>query len=137
GRMLYYDGRLSLSGSIACNDCHLLDNFGVDSMPTSQGHLSQFGDRNSPTVYNAGGHLAQFWDGRAATLEEQAKGPVLNPVEMAMPDEKTVVSTLQGIPGYVDAFVAAFPDSPDPITYDNMAKAIGAFERRLVTPAPF
>lgn len=137
GRMLYYDGRLSLSGSIACNDCHLLDNFGVDSMPTSQGHLSQFGDRNSPTVYNAGGHLAQFWDGRAPTLEEQAKGPVLNPVEMAMPDEKTVVSTLQGIPGYVDAFVAAFPDSPDPITYDNMAKAIGAFERRLVTPAPF
>jgi cytochrome c peroxidase len=98
--------------------------------------MGQLGSRNSPTVYNAGGHLAQFWDGRAANLEEQAKGPILNPVEMAMPDEQAVVARLSGIPGYVEAFAAVFPGE-EPLSYDNVAKAIAAFERRLVTPAPF
>jgi cytochrome c peroxidase len=137
GRKLYYDGRLSLSGEIACNDCHLLDNFGVDGDPTSTGHNGQLGGRNSPTVYNAGGHLAQFWDGRAANLEEQAKGPVLNPVEMAMPDEAAVVARLAAVPGYVEGFKTAFPEEAEPLTYANMAKAIAAFERKLVTPGPF
>ena len=136
GRKLYYDTRLSLANDLSCNSCHLLDSYGVDAGPTSTGHVGQLGGRNSPTVYNAGGHLAQFWDGRAADLEEQAKGPVLNPVEMAMPDEATVVAKLAGIPGYVEAFAAAFPDDETPLTYDNMANAIGAFERRLVTPGP-
>ena len=104
---------------------------------TSPGHKGQRGERNSPTVFNAAWHTAQFWDGRAADVEEQAKGPVLNPVEMAMPDEASVVLVLRSIPGYAPLFQAAFPDSPDPITYDNMARAIGAFERRLVTPSPF
>jgi cytochrome c peroxidase len=137
GRMLYYDTRLSLADDISCNSCHLLDHYGVDGNPTSPGHENQLGDRNSPTVYNAGGHLAQFWDGRAADLEDQAKGPVLNPVEMAMPSEDAVVDKLSGIPGYVEAFAAAFPDDEEPLTYDNMANAIGAFERKLVTPAAF
>ncbi|MFH0954431.1 MAG: cytochrome c peroxidase, partial [Verrucomicrobiota bacterium] len=92
-------------------------------------------DRNSPSVYNAAGHFVQFWDGRAADVEEQAKGPVLNPVEMAMASEKIVVATLESMPEYVDAFKKAFPNDPRPVTYDNMAKAIGAFERRLMTPS--
>lgn len=136
GRMLYYDGRLSKTGEISCNSCHMLDKYGVDNNPTSPGHDGTRGDRNSPTVYNAAGHLAQFWDGRAADVEAQAKGPVLNPIEMGMPDEASVVAVLAGIPGYVEAFGAAFPDAADPVTYDNMANAIGAFERKLVTPAP-
>jgi cytochrome c peroxidase len=136
GRKLYYDPRLSMGGDISCNSCHLLDQYGVDGQRTSPGHMGQLGSRNSPTVYNSGGHLAQFWDGRAATLEDQAKGPILNPVEMAMPDELAVEQRLAGIPAYVEAFAAVFPGEK-PLTYDNVAKAIAAFERRLVTPAPF
>jgi|SRR5690606_6388844 len=136
GRMLYYDGRLSKNGQISCNSCHVLDAYGVDSLATSPGHDGTFGERNSPTVYNAAGHLSQFWDGRAADVEAQAKGPVLNPIEMGMPDEASVEAVLAAIPGYVEAFGAAFPDDESPVTYENMSKAIGAFERRLATPAP-
>jgi len=136
GRMLYYDGRLSLTGEISCNSCHKLDAYGVDNLPTSPGHDGSFGSRNSPTVYNAAGQLAQFWDGRSGDVEDQAKGPILNPIEMGMADEASVVQVLASIPGYVEAFGAAFPDNDDPVSYDNLAMAIGAFERRLATPAP-
>jgi len=134
GRMLYYDARLSKNHDIACNSCHQLDAFGVDGEPTSPGHRGQRGDRNSPTVYNAALHVAQFWDGREPDVEAQAKGPVLNPVEMASPSEAHVVTVLSSIPGYVDAFALAFPDAPEAVSYDNMARAIGAFERNLMTP---
>jgi cytochrome c peroxidase len=101
------------------------------------GHLAQFGPRNSPTVLNAGLQLAQFWDGRAPTLEDQAKGPILNPLEMAMPDEGMVLSRIRTIPEYVERFKKAFPNDKDPITYNNIARAIGAFERTLLTPSRF
>ncbi len=135
GRMLYYEPRLSLSQDISCNSCHDLANYGVDGAPTSTGFKGQHGDRNSPTVYNAAGHMAQFWDGRAADVEEQAKGPVLNPVEMAVPSEEHAIAVLTSMPEYVTAFQQAFPDEAAPVTFDNMAKAIGAFERKLTTPA--
>jgi len=137
GRILYYDTRLSTNDKIACNSCHLLDKYGVDNLPTSPGHDGTLGGRNSPTSYNAGVHVAQFWDGRAATLEDQAKGPILNPVEMGMASDADVIAKLKAIPGYAPLFAAAFPGEADPITYDNLAKAIGAFERGLVTPSPF
>ena len=135
GRMLYYETRLSKGNDVSCNSCHNLNTFGADTGAVSDGFNGQKGNRNSPTVYNAAGHIAQFWDGRAPTVEEQAKGPVLNPVEMAMSAEKDVVATLKGIPGYVKAFKQAFPGDKNPVTFDNMARAIGAFERKLVTPA--
>lgn len=135
GRMLYYEPRLSKNHDISCNTCHLLDRHGVDGQPTSTGHRGQLGGRNAPTVYNAALHIAQFWDGRAADVEEQAKGPVLNPIEMAMPSEEAVVAVLESIPGYAPLFAAAFPDQENPISYDNMARAIGAFERKLLTPS--
>lgn len=135
GRMLYYEPRLSKSHEISCNSCHDLAAFGVDSRPVAEGHEKQHGTRNSPTVFNAAGHIAQFWDGRAADVIEQAKGPILNPIEMAMPDEAVVVETLKSIPGYVEAFAKAFPEDDDPVTYDNMAEAIGVFESKLVTPS--
>jgi cytochrome c peroxidase len=135
GRMLFYDARLSRNQAIACNSCHDLSNYGVDRKPTSEGFKGQHGDRNSPTVYNAALHFAQFWDGRAADVEAQAKGPVLNPVEMAMPSDKQVVVVLKSIPEYVTTFKRAFPGEKDPVTYDNMALAIGTFERGLLTPA--
>jgi cytochrome c peroxidase len=135
GRMLYFEKRLSKNHDVACQTCHELTKYGVDNTPTSQGHMGRKGTRNSPTVFNAGLHFRQFWDGRATTLEEQATGPMMNPVEMAMPDEARIVKTLESIPQYGDAFKKAFPGDPHPITLDNAAKAIGAFERKLLTPS--
>ena len=135
GRMLFHDKRLSLAQDISCNSCHDVTKFGVDGEKTSPGHKGSRGDRNSPTVYNAGGHVAQFWDGRAATLEDQAKGPILNPGEMAMHDEKAVLAVVESIPEYVKLFKDAFPKDKKAVSYTNLANAIGAFERRLVTPS--
>lgn len=135
GRMLFYEPRLSKNGTVSCNSCHSLTNYGVDGKRVSTGHEGQRGARNSPTVYHAAGQIAQFWDGRAVDVEEQAKGPVLNPVEMAMSSEKEVVANLRTIAGYDGPFRRAFPGEAQPITFDNMAKAIGVFERKLVTPS--
>lgn len=135
GRMLYFDKRLSKNKDVSCNSCHRLDAYGVDGEKTSPGDHGQRGGRNSPTVYNAGGFFVQFWDGRAPTVEEQAKGPILNPVEMAMPSAEALMARLKVIPGYVDAFAKAFPEQATPLTYDNVGRAIGAFERGLSTPA--
>lgn len=137
GRQLYWDARLSPNHDVSCNSCHLLDRYGVDGLPVSEGHEKQKGTRNAPTVYNAAGHFVQFWDGRAADLEEQAKGPVLNPVEHALPDEAAVVAILSSVPGYVEAFEKAFPEDKPPVSFDNFAKAVAAFERTLLTPAPW
>ncbi|MFB3829398.1 MAG: cytochrome-c peroxidase [Bryobacteraceae bacterium] len=135
GRMLYYEPRLSKNQKISCNTCHDLNNFGVDGHPTSDGHKGQKGDRNSPTVYNAAAQFVQFWDGRSPDVEDQAKGPVVNPVEMAMGSEKDVVSVLKSMPEYVAAFKKAYPEAKDPVTFANMADAIGTFERGLITPS--
>jgi cytochrome c peroxidase len=135
GKMLYFETRLSKSQTISCNSCHDVDKFGVDGEPTSKGHKDQRGGRNSPTVYNAAGHIAQFWDGRAKDVEEQAVGPILNPIEMAMKDDKAVIAVLASMPEYPAAFKKAFPTDKDPLTYPNVGKAIGAFERTLVTPS--
>ena len=135
GRVLYYDPRLSASQKISCNTCHPLDAYGAESERVSTGFKNQKGNRNAPTVYNAAGHFVQFWDGRAPTIEEQAKGPITNPVEMAMPSNAAAVEVIKSMPGYGALFQAAFPDDKDAITYSNMALAIGAFERGLVTPS--
>jgi cytochrome c peroxidase len=137
GRILYYDPRLSLDNTVSCNSCHDLEKYGVDGLPTSKGYKGQFGGRNAPTVYNAAGHFVQFWDGRADDVEQQAKGPILNPIEMAMPSKAEVEYRLRRIPGYVELFKQAFPEEEQPITYHNVALAIGAFERGLVTPSRF
>ncbi len=137
GRMLYYDTRLSKNRTVSCNTCHDLASYGDDGKPVSTGIHEQTGGRSAPTVYNAAIHIAQFWDGRAADVEAQAVGPVTNPIEMGMPDPDYVVRVLKSIPGYVTAFAQAFPDEDNPITYSNMGKAIGAFERKLMTPSRF
>ena len=137
GKMLFFDPRLSASGVISCNTCHNLGTGGDDNLPTSVGHGWQKGPRNSPTVFNAVFNNAQFWDGRAEDLKAQAKGPVQAGVEMANNPAQVVV-TLKSMPEYVERFGRAFPGEADPVTFDNMAKAIEAFEVTLVTPAsPF
>lgn len=135
GRMLYYDPRLSANQKISCNSCHPLDAYGAQSTAVSTGHKNQKGNRNAPTVYNAAGHFVQFWDGRAPTVEEQAKGPITNPVEMALPSSGAAVQVIKSMPEYVALFQKAFPEDKEPITYNNMAAAIGVFERGLVTPS--
>lgn len=137
GKMLYFDPRLSASHAISCNSCHNLGLGGADAEPTSIGHRWQHGGRNAPTVFNAVFNKAQFWDGRAKDLEEQAGGPIINPVEMGSPMPH-VAQQLKGIPGYRTYFSAAFPSEPDPITLANVQKAIAVFEATLITPdAPF
>lgn len=137
GKMLYFEPRLSRSWLISCNTCHNVGMAGVDMVETSLGHGWQRGPRNSPTVFNAVFNIAQFWDGRAADLKEQAKGPVQASVEMNNSPER-VVATLQGIPEYVARFESAFPGEAGPVSFDNMARAIEAFEATLLTPdAPF
>lgn len=137
GKMLYFDPRLSASHAISCNSCHNVGLAGADAEETSIGHKWQRGGRNAPTVWNAVFNTAQFWDGRAKDLEEQAGGPMVNPVEMASPKEH-LQEQLAAIPGYVAAFKAAFPDETKPVTLPNAQKAIAVFEATLITPnAPF
>ena len=137
GAMLYFEPRLSASGLISCATCHNLSMGGDDNQSTSIGHGWQKGPRNAPTVLNAVYNKAQFWDGRAADLKAQAKGPIQAGVEMNNKPE-AVVATLKSMPEYVERFHRAFPGETDPVTFDNVAKAIEAFEATLVTPsAPF
>ena len=131
--MLFFDVRLSEHDDTSCNTCHPLDRAGVDCRVTSAGTMGRIGKRNAPTVYNAAWHVAQFWDGRAADVEEQAKGPLLNPDEMAMRSPRAVTNVLAGIAGYRAVFQRAFPG--EPIDFDHAAVAIAAFERTLATPA--
>ncbi len=137
GQTLYFDNRLSKNGNISCNSCHNLNTYGVDNEPTSTGDGGLKGGRNSPTVLNAAFHFAQFWDGRAKDVEEQAGGPIMNPIEMSMPDQNFVLKRIEGIKGYKAMFDAAFPGEKQPINYGNIQKSIGAFERKLITPSRF
>ncbi|MCC6544254.1 MAG: cytochrome-c peroxidase [Nitrospirae bacterium] len=136
GKMLFIDPRLSKSGLFSCNTCHNLTTGGVDNLPTSIGHGWKSGERNAPTVFNAALHFTQFWDGRAKDVEEQAQGPVLNPGEMAS-SKQLVLDRINTIPEYVSLFKKAFKGEKDPVTYENVAKAIAAFERTLMTPSRF
>ena len=136
GKALFFDPRLSASGVFSCYSCHNLTTGGDDNMETSVGHGWQKGPRNAPTVLNAVLNEAQFWDGRAEDLAAQAKGPIQAGVEMANTPE-AVEATLNSMPAYVTWFNAAFPGEEKAANFDNMAKAIEAFEATLITPAPF
>lgn len=133
GKTLFFDPRLSKNGTISCNSCHNVMAGGDDNRPNSVGVNDQRGGRGAPTVWNAAFLSVQFWDGRAPTLEEQAKGPVTNPIEMGMPDWDSVMKRLAQVAGYKPLFEAAF-DKENSMTADNVAKAIAAYERTLITP---
>lgn len=137
GKHLYFDTRLSKDGKNSCNSCHNLDTYGVDNLPFSPGDKGFFGGRNSPTTFNAALHASQFWDGRAKDVEEQAGGPILNPIEMNIPSEKFLIDRLKQIELYKKLFADAYPEEKNPFTYKNIQNAIGAFERELITPCRF
>lgn len=129
GMQLYFDTRLSADNTISCASCHRPDAGWADPRPVSEGVGHAKGTRNAPTVLNAAYHPAQFWDGRAATLEEQALGPIQNPVEMQM-TMPMAIERLKSIPGYVKQFREVFGSDPTP---ETIAKAIAAFERTIVS----
>ena len=133
GKMLYFDTRFSSTGTVSCFSCHNVMEGGDDHRPTSIGVHGQVGGRNAPTVWNSAFLSAQFWDGRAPSLEEQAKGPPTNPIEMGMANLDATIARIQAIPGYKPYFAAAFGQG-DTVTMDNAAKAIAAYERTLITP---
>jgi cytochrome c peroxidase len=133
GKMLYFDPRLSSNGTVSCFSCHNVMEGGDDHRTTSIGVHGQAGGRNAPTVWNAAFHSAQFWDGRAASLEDQAKGPPANPIEMGMTSLDAVSDRIVKIPGYKPYFEKVFGKG-DSINIDNIAKAIAAYERTLITP---
>ena len=137
GKILYYDNRLSKDETQSCNTCHNIATYGVDNLPTSPGDNGIPGTRNSPTVFNAAFKGAQFWDGRNKDVEEQAGGPILNPAEMAIPNEQFLIDRLEKVDLYQNLFTEAYPNEQEPITYTNIRNAIGAFERTLITPSAF
>ncbi len=132
GKMLYHDPRLSSTGTVACASCHNVMAGGEDNRPVAMGVNGQTGGRSAPTVWNSAFNKVQFWDGRAASLEAQAAGPVTNPIEMGMKSWDDVVKRLESIEGYKTAFAAAFGGNV--ISKDTATKAIAAYERTLITP---
>lgn len=135
GKQLYFDTRLSKDNTISCATCHNPAMGWSDAGPTSKGIDGQFGGRRAPPVSNAAYAPLQFWDGRAPSLEEQAKGPIANPIEMGNTHD-AMLRSVQDIPGYVEEFEAVYGTSI--VTIDMVAEAIAAFERTVVTTdSPF
>ena len=130
GRVLYFDKRLSRDDTVSCATCHEPAHGFAEPRKTSQGVGGQVGTRNAPTVINRLFSKEQFWDGRATDLEEQAKGPLINPIEMAMPSHGAVVRKVGGIAAYGPLFAKAF--GSDDVSIDHIAQAIAAFERTVV-----
>ncbi len=137
GRLLYFDKRLSRDDSVSCNSCHDTLRYGVDGLRFSKGIDEHLTPRHSPSTFNAFLYSSQFWDTRAETVEEQAKGPILAKGEMGMPSEDAVVKKLMSIDGYESLFKQAFPNDTPALTFDNLANAIGAYERVLISPGRF
>ncbi|HZO82510.1 MAG TPA: cytochrome c peroxidase [Candidatus Binataceae bacterium] len=135
GKKLFFDPRLSVDNTVSCASCHDPDKGFTDQLPTSMGVHGKFGKRNAPTVLNALFNIEQFWDGRAPTLEDQAKQPILNPVEMGMPNEQAVVEKVRALAEYQPLFKQAFKQAP---TYQNIVGAIAVYERTQISfDSPF
>jgi len=134
GRKLYYDTRLSKTGTVSCNTCHPLSTYGTTQTTVSTGILGRKGERNAPTTYNAAGHFAQLWDGRSPNVEAQAIMPLENKNEMGMSADD-IIAAVANVGAYRDEFSQAFPKTDQPVSIEHIGLAIGAFEHGLVTPA--
>jgi cytochrome c peroxidase len=136
GRMLFFDPRISADGTGSCVRCHQPALYGADGLPKSVGVHDKPLPRNSPTVFNAGLYTSEHWDGRFANVEAQAKSALLGP-GFGNPDFPTAMARVKAIPGYGAMFQQAFPGEAEPVSEDNWGKAIGAYERTLVSPSRF
>jgi cytochrome c peroxidase len=130
GQKLFFDGRLSADGTVACASCHDPERAFTDGKPTSVGIHSSVGQRNSPTILNALYNKTQFWDGRAKTLEEQAALPIVNAIEMGQPNLDAAVARIAGVAEYRQAFSQVFGR---PVSGPDLLRAIASYERSLVS----
>jgi cytochrome c peroxidase len=137
GRLLFFDPRLTIDADVSCSTCHQPERYGTDGLAKSIGVKQRPHPRNAPTILNAGLNFIIHWRGDRESIEDQVVKALASPITNGQPDEKAVVDRLEQIPGYAPLFKAAFPDDPGPMTGQNIAKAIGAYERTLVTPSPF
>ncbi len=137
GKMLFYETRFSIDGTVSCARCHPFSFYGTDRLEKSIGNQGKINPRNAPTVLNSAGQFSIHWVGNRRDVEDQAKQSFIGPASFGMPSYEEVERRLKGISGYRALFRKAFPKDRDPINVDNMAKAIGAFERILVTPSRF
>ena len=137
GKILFHETRISIDGTVSCARCHPIGLYAADGLKKSIGNNCKLNPRNAPTVLNAAGQISAHWIGNRTDVEDQAKQSVIGPPSFGMPSYEAVESKLKGMKGYIDLFKEAFPGENNPVTVDNFAKAIGSFERTLVTPARF
>ena len=137
GRALFFDPRLTVDANMSCSSCHQPAFYGTDALPKPMGVKQRPHPRHVPTNLNSGTSLVIHWRGDRTNLEDQVFQALTSPITSGQPDEKAVIDRLTHIPGYAPLFKAAFPDEPQPMTLRNIAKAVGAYERTLVTPSPF
>jgi len=137
GKILFYETRISVDGTVSCAKCHPVALYAADGLKKSIGNNCKVNPRNAPTLFNAAGQISAHWIGNRTDVEDQAKQSVVGPPSFGMPSTESVEKKLIEIKGYAELFKAAFPVEANPVTVDNLAKAIGAFERTLVTPSHF
>ena len=137
GKMLFYETRISVDGTVSCARCHPIGLYAADGLKKSIGNNCRVNPRNTPTLFNAAGQISAHWIGNRADVEDQARQSVIGPPSFGMPSNEAVEARLKGIKGYKDLFKEAFPGESNPVTVDNFAKAVGTFERTLVTPSHF
>ncbi|MGZ3524203.1 MAG: cytochrome-c peroxidase [Thermodesulfobacteriota bacterium] len=137
GKILFYETRISVDGTVSCSRCHPFGLYAADGLKKSIGNNCKVNPRNAPTILNAAGQISAHWIGNRTDVEDQAKQSVIGPPSFGMPSYEAVENKLKGIKEYKGLFKKAFLGETDPITVDNLAKAIGAFERTLVTPSRF
>ena len=137
GKILFYEPRISVDGAVSCAKCHPIALYAADGLRKSVGHDCKENPRNDPTVFNAASQISEHWIGNRVSVEDQAKQAVIGPPAFGMPSYEAVEKVLRSYAEYQTLFKAAFPGEKEPVTVDNFAKAVGAFERTLITPAPF
>lgn len=137
GRKLFFDPRISADGTVSCSRCHQAALYATDALPKAKGVFDRVNDRRAPTVLNAALQFKEHWRGDRENVEDQATRAPLGPASFGEPDDATAMAKVKAIPGYTELFQKAFPGQPDPVTIGNWGKAIGAFERTLITPARF
>jgi cytochrome c peroxidase len=137
GRMLFFDPRVSIDGTVSCSRCHLAALFGTDGLPKSRGAFDQLNDRRAPTVFNAALQFKVHWRGDRENVEDQARKALTFSRSFGNSDDAGAMARLKAIAGYTRLFQRAFPGEQDPVTPDNWGKAIGAYERTLITPSRF
>jgi cytochrome c peroxidase len=137
GKMLFYEPRISVDGTVSCSKCHPFSLYAADGLKKSVGNNCKINQRNAPTILNVAAQISEHWIGNRTDVEDQAKQSVTGPLTFGMPSYAEVEKKLRGIKGYGPLFKEAFPQDNEPVTMNNFAKAVGAFERTLVTPSPF